>query len=57
MLSTQAKKEIKHIEEKPNKVGLTREDNQKLVDVFALLIKVDKRISPHLYKPNNATND
>lgn len=37
----------------PNLLDLNPEDKRNLVGFFALLIKVDKRVNPHLYKSNN----
>jgi hypothetical protein len=41
--------------EKP--ILLTPEDKSQLVGFFALLIKVDKRINPHLYQSSPRKND
>jgi hypothetical protein len=32
------------------------EEQRSVVGFFALLIKVDKRVNPHLYKDNKATS-
>ncbi len=39
--------------EGPKDSELNPEDKRNLVGFFALLVKVDKRINPHLYKSNN----
>jgi len=47
-------KESRDIKEKElNLRDLPLEDKHNLVDFFALLIKVDKRINPELYKRKN----
>jgi hypothetical protein len=40
---------------KPNHPPL--EDQQNLVGFFELLLKVDKRVNPHLYKMKTRQND
>ncbi len=52
MLSVQKQEKLKKNQEK-----LTPEDKRNLVGFFALLIKVDKRINPHLYKKQREKND
>lgn len=52
MLSLQKQEKLKE-----NKGKLTPDDKRNLVNAFALLIKVDKRINPHLYKNKREKND
>ena len=37
--------------------NLSADDRQKLVDVFAWLVKEDKKQNPELYVPRKAEND
>jgi hypothetical protein len=37
--------------------NLSAEENRNFVGFFELLLKVDKRVNPHLYKSNNKNND
>lgn len=39
----------------PNLLDLNLEDRRNLVDFFALLIKVDKRVNPAIYQLENQT--
>lgn len=39
--------------ESPKLLDLNPDARSNLVGFFALLLKVDKRVNPHLYKPNN----
>ncbi len=41
---------VGEIDQNKNPLNLSPEDRRNLVGFFALLIKVDKRINPHLYK-------
>ncbi len=43
--------EEKLVEEESKWATLTADDKRNLVGLFALLIKVDKRVNPHFYKP------
>jgi len=52
MLSVQKQEKPKENQEK-----LTPDDKRNLVGFFALLIKVDKRLNPHLYKNKREKND
>lgn len=38
--------------ESPKLLDLNPEDTRNLVGFFGLLIKIDKRVNPDLYKPN-----
>ena len=44
-------------EESPKLLDLSPEDKRNLVGFFDLLIKVDKRINPALYKLNTSQKD
>jgi len=39
-----------------NPLNLSPEDRRNLINFFALLMKIDKRINPHLYKSIKTVN-